>query len=148
MKTLQLWSTVVNPKMQVHPLNMPDSLAQRSAIGFWLVIPLMTLGGVVSLFTAPALSQDEAVTLKGDSLQTVESRSTQDFPGLYTDLENRVDPRLSTRGRSQGIPQLRLNEKVDVMYRESIVGEGLGLFRSPGDVRPSGTVNLRLQLEE
>lgn len=112
---------------------------------------MMVLGGVgaVVLSSSPALSQEEDVTLKGDSLQTVESRSTQDFPGLYTDPENRSDPRLSRQRRSQWIPQLRLNEKVDVMYRDSATGtNGLGLFGAPGDGGRSGTVNLRLQLEE
>jgi hypothetical protein len=116
----------------------------------WPVTGAIAFSAMFAFLSNPALSQEEeGVTLKGDSLQTVESRSTQDFPGLSTDSSVRVDPRLSNQRSPQGIPQLRLNEKVDVMYRESAgSGEGLGLFRSPGDVRPSGTVNLRLQLEE
>ncbi|MDJ1173092.1 hypothetical protein [Roseofilum capinflatum] len=117
---------------------------------FWPVSAAIAWSAVFAFLSSPALSQEEeGVTLKGDSLQTVESRSTQDFPGLYTDSSVRIDPRLST-GRSRSvIPQVRLNEKVDVMYQDSAgSGEDLGLFRSPGDVRPSGTVNLRLQLEE
>lgn len=117
---------------------------------FWPVTAAIAWSAVFAFLSAPALSQEEeGVTLKGDSLQTVESRSTQDFPGLYTGSSASVDPRLSTGRSPSGIPQVRLNEKVDVMYQESAgSGEGLGLFRSPGDVRPSGTVNLRLQLEE
>jgi len=118
-------------------------------LSFWPVTPAIALGVMLAFLSAPAFSQEEeGVTLRGDSLQTLESRSTQDFPGLSTEGA-RVNPRLSTPGRSQGFPNLRLNENVDVMYQESTgSGEGLGLFRSPGDVRPSGTVNLRLQLEE
>ncbi|MDJ1182554.1 hypothetical protein [Roseofilum casamattae] len=121
----------------------------RTATETLVAIAAVTLSASLTALTAfpslPARAQDESVTLRGDSLQTVESRSTGDFPGLRSREALNNNPDLNAGQYRQAFPQVRLNERVDVLYRKD---DSLGLFGAPGEKRPSGTVNLRLQLEE
>ncbi len=113
------------------------------------VLVITTLGAVLALLPSSAYGQTEDVTLKGDSLQTLESRSVRDFPGLSSGGAAAVAPRVDTDYSLPSFPQVRLNDQVDVIFRESKPsGDALGLFRSPGDRGQAGMVNVRLQLEE
>ena len=132
------------------PVQPPFALkSTRTATETLVALAAVTLSAsftaLVAFASLPARAQDESVTLRGDSLQTVESRSTRDFPGLGSSEGLSNSPDLNSDRYRQSFPQVRLNERVDVLYRKD---DSLGLFGAPGDKRPAGTVNLRLQLEE
>ncbi|MBO1345984.1 MAG: hypothetical protein EBE86_000615 [Hormoscilla sp. GUM202] len=92
-------------------------------------------------------SREADVTLSGESLRTIESRTTSsDYQRSFERASPPVDASTDL-SRSREENQLRIDERTEVVVddlRDS--GDSLNLFRVPGDVRDSKRVLLKIEL--
>lgn len=92
-------------------------------------------------------SSQADVTLSGESLRTIESRTTSsDYQRSFERASQPVDPSTDlSRRREEN--KLRIDERTEVVVddlRDS--GDSLNLFRVPGDVRDTKRVLLKIAL--
>lgn len=93
-------------------------------------------------------SSQADVTLSGESLRTIESRTTSSD---YQRSFNRPSPpkvdASTDLSRSREENELRIDERTEVVVDDlSDSGDSLNLFRVPGDVRDSRRVLLKIEL--
>ncbi|MGK7905005.1 MAG: hypothetical protein AB4352_27090 [Hormoscilla sp.] len=93
-------------------------------------------------------SSQADVTLSGESLRTIESRTTSsDYQRSFNRLSPAGVDASADLSRSRQENQLRIDERTEVVVDElSDSGDNLNLFRVPGDVRDSRRVLLKIEL--
>ncbi|MBC6422983.1 MAG: hypothetical protein GDA43_10980 [Hormoscilla sp. SP5CHS1] len=93
-------------------------------------------------------SREADVTLSGESLRTIESRTTSsDYQRSFERASQPGVEASTDLSRSREENKLRIDERTEVVVddlRDS--GDSLNLFRVPGDVRDSKRVLLKIEL--
>ena len=109
----------------------------------------------VSVWWAPVVqaqsgrpSRQADVTLSGESLRTIESRTTSSDYRRSFERGSQPGVDASTDlSRSRQENKLRIDERTEVVVEDiSDSGDRLNLFRVPGDVRDSKRVLLKIEL--
>ncbi len=93
-------------------------------------------------------SREADVTLSGESLRTIESRTTSsDYQRSFERASQPGVEASTDLSRSREENKLRIDERTEVVVddlRDS--GDSLNLFRVPGDVKDSKRVLLKIEL--
>lgn len=86
-------------------------------------------------------------TLKGDSLRTVENRTTSQDYRRFQQISSGNDSPSFSRSRNQ-VGILQIDERTDVILEDDTDwGTSFGIFQPSGDIVDSRSVQIRLKLD-
>ena len=117
---------------------------------------ILATGAAIALVSPAALGQssrpssevDGDFTLKGDSLRTVESRTTSQDYQRFREVPARNNSADEFARTHQGGTILKIDERTDVVFEDDTDwGTSFGVFQPSGDIVDSRSVQIRLQLD-
>ena len=112
---------------------------------------ILATGMAIAFLSPTAWGQsnrsDGDYTLKGDSLRTVENRTTSEDYQRFLQVSSRNDsPSFSRSRKPPGI--LQIDERTDVILEDDTDwGASFGIFQPSGDIVDSRSVQIRLKLD-